>query len=310
MPINATRRRLLTTAAAGAAGLALAPWAHAARGAARLVPLGENLAVVEGLGAPVVVAASGGELLLVDGGLAADSHPLQALLAAEYRGHKVRVLFNTHWHWDRTGSNEPLAAQGAAVIAHENTRLWLSTQVNCAWQPRVYPPRPARALPNQTFFYGSKSLDFGGQRIEYGCLPQAHTDGDIYVYFPRENVLVAGDVASGPAYPIVDYSTNGWLGGMVSGLKTLMARCDEGTRVIGSGTAALHKADLQAQQDMCFAVLTRIGQSYYKGETLAQFLASEPTREFDATYGDPSTFLRIAHKGAWEHINEIRRVTR
>jgi len=57
-------------------------------------------------------------------------------------------------------------------------------------------------------------------------------------------------------------------------------------------------------------VLTRIGQSYYKGETWEQFLASAPTQEFDAAFGDPARFLRTAYEGAWGHVNEIRRVTR
>ena len=35
---------------------------------------------------------------------------------------------------------------------------------------------------------------FGGERIEYGLLPQAHTDGDIFVHFRNANVLAVGDV--------------------------------------------------------------------------------------------------------------------
>jgi hypothetical protein len=33
-------------------------------------------------------------------------------------------------------------------------------------------------------------------------------------------------------------------------------------------------------------------------------------RDFDARWGTPDTFLRLAYEGAWYHINEIRRVTR
>jgi cyclase len=310
MPILLTRRDLLSSAVVGVAGMSLAPWAQAAREPLSLTPLGEGLSLIRGAGAPVVVAASPGALLLVDGGLAERSRDLAKLLQTQFPAHPVRTLINTHWHWDRTGSNELFAGPGVAIIAHENTRLWLTTEVNCAWEPRRYPPRPARALPNQTFFYGSKTVEFAGQQVDCVYLPQAHTDGDIGVHFPAQNVLVAGGVASGKVYPLLDYSTNGWLGGMVSGLKTLMAHCDDQTRVIGMTGTVLGKADLQAQQDMCFAVLTRIGQSYYKGETWQQFLASAPTKEFDASFGDPTRFLRTAYTGAWEHVNEIRRVTR
>ena len=295
---------------AAVAGLALPGLVSAVRSSLRLLPLAEDLALVEGAGAPVVVAISGRELLLVDSGLAAHSGDLLRLLAQHYPGARVRWVLNTHWHWDHTGANEALAGQGARLIAQENTRLWLGTEVRSSLASHVYPPRPARALPVQTFFDGIQTLDFGGQMLEYALLPQAHTDGDLYVYFPRQNVLVAGDVASGGRYPVLDTSTNGWIGGMVAALTALMARCDAGTRVIGASGALLRKADLLAQQDVCFAVLTRIGQSYYKGETWAQFQASAPTKEFDAAWGDPAPFLRAAYEGAWNHVNEIRRVTR
>ena len=45
-----------------------------------------------------------------------------------------------------------------------------------------------------------------GSEIEYGHLGQAHTDGDIYVFFPDSNVLMAGDVMTVGTYPIADYT--------------------------------------------------------------------------------------------------------
>jgi len=312
---NWTRRRLLRAAVAGAGALTLSHIAARSAGAApkqplRMTPLTPALSLIEGVGGNVLLGASGSELLLVDGGLAARTRDLLRLVAAEHRGARIRRAFNTHWHWDHTGSNAALRAQGVDILAHENTRLWLGAEVNSVWEGRVYPRGKPAALPNQTFFYGSKTVDFGGEAIEYGLLPQAHTDGDIYVFFPQQNVLVAGDVATGGSYPVLDYSTNGWLGGMVSGLKTLLAKGDANTQIVPGSGAVRTQAHLKSQQDMCFTVLQRIGESYYKGQTWDEFLASNPTREFDATWGDPALFLRNAYKGAWEHINEIRRVTR
>ena len=97
---------------------------------------------------------------------------------------------------------------------------------------------------------------------------------------------------------------------MVSALKLLMARCNAQTRIIDADGLLLGKSDLLAQQDLCFTVLQRIAESYYKGETRQQFMASQPTREFDAARGDPRAFLLQAYDSAWGHINEIRRVTR
>jgi cyclase len=311
MPL--TRRTVLNATLAGAASLCVPGLACAAgkkKPELTVMPLADDLLLIQGAGGNVVVATSAEGLLMVDGGSPERSAELLKLIAKQTGGRPIKTLFNTHWHWDHTGSNEAVAATGATLIAHENTKLWLGTEVISRWESRTYPARPAKALPNQTFFYGSKELSFGGRRIDYGHLPQAHTDGDVYVSFPMQSVLVAGDVVSGGSYPLVDYSTTGWLGGMINGLKTLIGLCDPGTRVV-PGTGPLRsKTDLEAQLEMCFTVLTRIGQSYYKGETWAELVASRPTREFDAQWGNPDLFLRMAYEGAWQHVNEIRRVTR
>jgi glyoxylase-like metal-dependent hydrolase (beta-lactamase superfamily II) len=266
---------------------------------------------VSGAGSNVVVGNPGGDgLLLVDGGAPQHSAELLKRIAEEAGVRKVKTLFNTHWHWDHTGSNEALGRSGATIVAHENTRLWLTEEIISKWENRTYPPLPQRARPTQTFFYGTHEMSFGSGKVEYGYLPQAHTDGDLYVFFPEANVLAAGDVASGGTYPIADYCTGGWLGGMVQALKALIEKSNAETQIVPGSGPLRTRADLQAQLDMCYQVLARIGDSYFKGETWAQLVESAPTSEFDAKWGEPDLFLRTAYEGAWLHINEIRRVTR
>ena len=115
----------------------------------------------------VVVAAAGGELVLVDGGSAADAKALAALLKQHYPDHRLRAVFNTHWHHAQIGFNATARAQGADVVAHENTRLWLTTDVNSRWENKVYKRMPKEAWPNRVFHYDPQVLDFAGGRIEY-----------------------------------------------------------------------------------------------------------------------------------------------
>lgn len=305
-----TRRGLLAGSLALAVQVSVPLPVNAGADLPQLTPLGQGLSLLSGFGAPVVVAEDGGQLLLVDGGEAASSKALTGFLAQQFPRSRLRSLINTSWRWDRSGYNETAAAAGARIIAHENTRLWLGTEIHCAWESRRYAPRPSRALPTDTFHYGSRTLSLGAQQVEYGVLPNGFTDGDLYVWFPSQDVLVAGAMAVSSRYPIVDYSTNGWLGGMVGGLKQLMARCGPQTRVVDADGKVIGKAQLQAQQDLCFAVLQRIAESYYKGDTRQQFLDSKPTKDFDALRGDPTGFLVQSYESAWPHINEIRRVTR
>lgn len=34
----------------------------------------------------------------------------------------VRFVVNTHWHFDHSGGNEPMAQAGALLVAHDNVR--------------------------------------------------------------------------------------------------------------------------------------------------------------------------------------------
>lgn len=315
--IPLTRRALLNATLAGAASLSLSPLLarealarKIARPKLTVTRLADDLLLIEGAGGNVVVHGGDQELLMVDGGVSHLTDPLLQRIAAETGNRPVKTILNTHWHWDHTGANETLARDGATLIAHENTRLWLGAEIHSQWEQRTYPPRPPAALPNQTFFYDSKFIELKGEQIEYGYLPQAHTDGDIYVFFPTHNVMVAGDVIAGERYPIVDYSTNGWIGGMIAGLNILLEKTEATTRFVPGRGTVRSRADVQAQLELCETMIKRISASYYRGETWEEFAASKPTSEFDARWGDPTTFLRTAYESAWGHINEIRRYSR
>lgn len=320
MSVVHTRRGALKWGLAAAslvpAVLAVAPRTAAARAIGRAAvslhyaPLSDTLGVVSGGACNVTVLRGEEGLLLVDGGAATDARALLRLLGERFPRQPVKVLLNTHWHPANTGLNVAARRQGAEILAHENTRLWMSTVVNSRWEDRIYQPRPENARPTKTFYDGVQTLSFGGQRIEYALLPQAHTDGDIYVRFVDADVIAAGDVLAPARYPSVDPASNGWLGGMYQGLKTLAVLGTADTRYVPGAGAVSGVAALQAQQELCYTVLSRIGESYYRGETWEQLLASRPTREFDAANGDPSLFLRQSYETAWYHINEIRRVAR
>jgi glyoxylase-like metal-dependent hydrolase (beta-lactamase superfamily II) len=321
MSVDHTRRSALKLAlntacllpvALAVPGLAAAKAAEKSGGSAvlRVEPLSERLGLVTGGASNVVVLRGAQGLLLVDGGQASDSAALARLLASAYPGLPIKVLFNTHWHLAQTGFNAEARRQGAEVIAHENTRQWMSTVINSRWENRSYPPQLESARPTKTFYDGVQSLDFEGQKVEYGLMPQAHTDGDIYVRFASENVVVAGDVLAPGRYPTVDFASNGWLGGMHTGLKTLAGFGNEQTRYVPGAGPVSGLAALKSQQELCYTVLSRIGESYFKGETWEQLLTTAPTREFDATNGDPALFLRQSYESAWYHVNEIRRIAR
>jgi cyclase len=302
------RRRFLQSFASTALGGSLLPGLVSAQAADMAwTELGAGLNLVQGFGGAVLVSQGSDGVALVDGGSSEHSAALLQLVR-DRTGASPSLLFNTHCHREQVGSNATLGAAGARIVAHENTKLWLGTEIISKWENQVYAPLPAAALPNSTFYYDEQMLHFN-EEIRYGVLPQAHTDGDIYVFFPARNLLMAGDVASA-TYPLLDYSTNGWIGGMINGLNFLLALGDDATRIITSSGAELRKAQLQEQVDMLYAMIDKIGTHYYAGGSLAEFLASKPSMEFDARWGDPTLFLTTAYESAWGHVTEVRRFRR
>lgn len=270
--------------------------------------LADNFTLLSGAGGNVLVVRSPEGLLMVDGGLPERSTPLFEAVTRDVGPEAIRVLFNTHWHLEHTGANERLGRAGTKIIAHENTRLWMTRDVLVEWQNnKVYPARAKEARPNDTFLVheSPKKMSFGKEQIQYGIMFEAHTDGDIYVFFPGPNILMAGDVVSVGSYPILDYSTLGWIGGMANASRDLLQIADEQTRIIPGTGPIQTKADVQAQSDMLNAVRTRLANMMKQGFGAKDMLAAAPTREFDATWGDPKQFIMNAYSGLWGHAREL-----
>ena len=281
-------RRQFLAAGLAAAGAGALPLRGLAATGLSLNPLTDRLWLVEGGAANIVVASAGNELVLVDGGAEADSRALKKLLEQKFPGQKLRAVFNTHWHHTQTGFNATARALGADVLAHENTRLWLTTEVNSRWEGRTYKRVAKDALPNRTFYNDPQVLEFGGGKVEYVHLGQAHTDGDIYVRFAEDNVIVTGDVLAPGRYPIIDTATNGYLGGINTALRTIGALCNEQTRLVPGTGAVAGLAALKEQEAMGTQVLVRMSENYRKGGTFEEFVATRPTAEFDAKIQQPA----------------------
>lgn len=291
------RRHLLRILAAGAASQALPRAALAATSRDLVVTeLGERLFTIHGGGGNVTVFHPDEGVLLVDGGSREHSADVLQLVRERTGQKSIHTLFNTHWHWDQTGSNEALGSAGTRIIAHENTRLWLGVDVDSKWESRRYPRLPAKARPNQTF-YTTGSLDFGGETLDYALLPEAHTDGDIYVHFRKANVLIAGDVLSVGTYPVLDIASNGWLTGNLNGITTLKSLCNEATRIVPGKGAPQKSAQLDAQAQMLTTVRQRMAKMLALGKSAQEMIDAKPTAEFDAEWGPPEQFIRNAFRG-------------
>jgi glyoxylase-like metal-dependent hydrolase (beta-lactamase superfamily II) len=195
-----------------------------------------------------------------------------------------------------------LGKQAARIIAHENTRLWLSTYVR--YQPDDAPllPLPKFAQPNLTT-YDKGELSVGDESLRYGYLSQAHTDGDLYVLFTKANVLVTGGVVAGNGWPTADWVTGGWINGTAAGYKTLMDQCNDSTRIISAnGDKLLTRADLESERQMLAKIADALAKMLRSGYGPQDMLAAEPAKDYVAKMGDPTQFLMESFKSLWPRM--------
>lgn len=300
------RRRFVTSALATIAGAALYGTAGAglrtSRPTIEATPLADGLFLFTGAGTNAVAARGPDGVVLVDGGLEAHASALVEHALRELSARRVQTLFNTHWHPESTGANVRLGRRGATIVAHENTKLWLGRKISVDWLESGYGPLPAAGLPQQTIFYGSATVSLGDEEIEYGYMPQAHTDGDIYVHFRKANVLVAGGVVSAAGWPLIDWQTGGWIGGLVGGIDRLLKVADSGTRIVPAQGPLLTRADLEAQRAMFFTIYERLVKALTRGLSPGEAAAENPAGEFAARMGDPHDFVIRAFKSMWGHF--------
>lgn len=308
------RRRFLKQAAVltGSAAPLLGPGSLLAQNALPGAATAQNLQVqrladtalfVQGRASNVLVVDSSEGLILVDGGHSSWFDALQAAITQEFPNRPYRALINTHWHPEQSGANLPLGSQGVEIIAHENTRLWQSTEVWQRWSDRTFAPLPPAALPTTTVF-NDGTLQLGDRRVHYGYLRNAHTDGDLWVYMEEEDVLVTGGLVSNGRWPDIDWSTGGFIAGLLDSFVALLTVPRETTRIIPAYGPVMDLAELRAQNQMYLNVFDRLHAAFIQAHSLEDVLAQGITAEYDAAMGDATRFLTLAWNSIQGHIRD------
>ena len=294
------RRELLLGAVGGLLGGMVVPRRAAAQ--QPRVQLTDRLSVVTTGRTNVLALTAPDGLVVVDSAEPDVSDQLIGQLK-QLPGGRVNTVFNTHWHPANTGANEALRQAGATIVAHENTRLWMATPTWIPSEDRYRQPRPKGAHPTKTF-YANGSMNAGGERIEYGYLIEAHTSGDIYVFFRDSNVIAVGDVASPVEDPVLDYFTGAWIGGRADALTKLVELTDDRTKIVPGVGPVMSRAELRAERDMMKTVYDRTVDRVREGDSVEDMLEAGVLKGL-RTLKEPRTFVHDVHKGLWAHHNKL-----
>ncbi len=259
--------------------------------------LRDNLYVIYNGAGNVVVLTGGDAKLISDTSVLPNSPKLLAQLAA-IDSAPLKLVVNTHWHFDHTDGNEAMHNAGAAILAHENTLKRLSTKQEIKGFGLTFDPAPMGAWPRTTFS-DKATLYFGSETVHLGYIQPAHTDSDIYLHFEKANVIHAGDVFFAARYPFIDGSTGGSIDGMIAGTDKLIAMAGADTIVVPGHGPVGDRGTLTTYRDMMVTVRDRVKAQKTAGKTLAEVVAAKPTADFDAAWGgsmiSPELFTTVVY---------------
>ena len=248
--------------------------------------LGNNTYMLTGQGGNITIAVGTDGIIMVDGQFAPLSDKIKAAIKA-ISPLPIKYLVNTHFHGDHTGGNENFAKDGATIVAHDNIRVRLAAGTVSGLTGAKVPPRPAEALPTQTYVGGSITLEVGGRKAQLTHIANAHTDGDTWVFFADANVLCTGDTANNlRRYQNIDYANGGDIRGMIRALDTYIKASNDQTKIVVGHGALASRADLTVFRDMLVTSHDRIKKLFDEGKTEAEVIAAKPLADLDATWGN------------------------
>ncbi len=261
----------------------------------KVVKVDNNIYMLQGKGGNIGIIQGKDGILMVDDQFE-ESIPEVLKNIKRINDKPIKYLVNTHHHSDHSGGNAILAKQGATIFAHENVRERL---YNTMKEEKI--KLVDGDLPVITFKDGI-NFHFNNENILVFHVHNAHTDGDVMVYFTKSNVLHTGDTFFNKKYPFIDINSGGSLKGSIEALEKILMIADENTKIIpGHGNLATIE-DIKLSKIMLTFLWNRIKLQYKDGKTEEEVVAmKELTEKYDADgYGDgfinSERILRIIYK--------------
>ena len=264
--------------------------------------IGDNVYMLEGqnsgsIGGNVTVAEAKDGIIMVDGQYAPLHDKIKAAIAM-LSNLPVKYLINTHYHGDHTGGNELFAKDGVTVVAQENVKKRLEAGTTNGLTGAKTPPAPAGALPSDTYMNFSK-IRLPGRVADLKHIPNAHTDGDTYVWFKTANVLATGDTFTNGRYPNIDFANGGNIKGMILATDAYLKLTNAKSRIVPGHGPIADKAALTEYRAMLVTARDRMAALVKQGKTEDDVVAAKPFADLDAKWAPnelaSKNFIRVVY---------------
>jgi len=263
----------------------------------------KNIYLLAGAGGYVTAQIGDEGVFLVDSGAAGQADKLVAAIRT-LTDKRIRYLVNTSGDADHVGGNEGIVKEGGGVagvsgenglLARPNYGVLTYAHYNAVQRMTADAPGftalKGEAVPDSTFEGPHKDMYANGEAVQLLSQPNAHTDGDILVFFRGSDVISAGEVYRTDSYPVIDVAKGGSVQGEINALNTILDLAIPernqmgGTRVIPAHGHVANEADVLEYRDMLTIMRNRVRAMVAKNMTLAQVKEAHPAIEYDPLYG-------------------------
>jgi cyclase len=261
--------------------------------------------VIAGAGSNIGVQVGEDGIVVVDAGTSAS---VPAVLAAikSLSPKPIRYIIDTGPDTDHVGGNEALSKAGEKLFANSTLGGGALDTVAPIISAEGVVRRMTMAgassggFPTEVFNYPRKYMYLNGEAIEILHQPAAHTDSDVFAFFRRSDIVVAGDVLDTLQFPVIDVERGGSIQGEIAALNRLVDLAvpsvpvvtrEAGTIVVPGHGRLCEQYDVVEYRDMVTIIRDRVRDLMKSGRSLAEVQAAQPAKGYMGRYGNAG--------GAW-----------
>jgi len=216
---------------------------------------------------------------------------------------EIKAIINTHYHFDHTNGNLAFGMDNIPIISQENALVRMSQrQVMPTFFNVVQEAYPENARPSMTFIE-KFILHEQDETIELIHLKNAHTDGDLIVYFKNANVYHTGDIFITLGLPHIDELAGGDIYGIIEAVDYLLQNSDEGTKFIPGHGPLSTKKEVQEYRDLLAGLLTIVEELTNEEMSINDIITQVKVR-MDYNHYSGNDFIKQVHRSVQKKPKE------